>query len=350
MYKLENVQVNIASEIKELIRYTSSRWENIPALEDVIRLAAQAGLHDARCWIDHYPVATSLRERKTTRSALLKSVMPKTGAHVDYYDQPCVWLDALESATSRLEEAAQVVDGAWDFTRKSDAVYASIRKQYPDLALARPLGWDALAKNYSDFDGMEEYCQKQQRADVDDFKGADSCSAGASGFPGRIALPYVMYDSECQGRPAPRVLVSSVYAHFLQIARHVNTQALIAALAQLQLRDTEPGPVWELTVTAEQPMLRALIALTAYNLAARKLEGVPPGQSPQETYAQDVKRNAEFDSKTDEEKAVLRKAHELDIAEFMAAMTSKHDSDKYDRECAAELKVAKALLKQNFPT
>lgn len=346
MYKLENTQVDIPAELRELVRYTDQRWQGVPSMPALFEQIAQVAQHDARCWFDHYAISDALSAREDGRGALLESVSPQSRGMAPYYDNACVWLSALSSAARLLDEASKQVDGAWDYSEQTRILCAEMRRQYPDLQAARPKGWDELAAagtNDDDEDKLD-HSTYNRLANEKDFKGADSASTLDHGFVGRTLLPRVMHEAQNHGRKAYEMLVSALYSHFLQITCHTNTQDMLAALAQLPLRDKEPNLVWDLAVSTEQPLLGALVSM-----AQRKLSQSTCKMPPQEALADAITRQVAFENKSKEEQAAIVAANELELDEFIGAASSMESTQEYERTQALTIAAAVAQLRQSCP-
>lgn len=321
MYKLERgVAVNIATEIDAMARHTVTRWDNVPDLKALFELAYQSAAHDGRFWFDHYAVSELLHEKAEERLALLKICCgQEEGGFLRSYDHCTLMYRQMSSeASSSFLEAARSIHGKWDFSQRADKVYQEALTHFKGLADARPKGWDALAEGYSDFDGMSEYDPADARA----FEGADTVSAGADGFSGRIALPYVMYDERCQGRKAARVLLSSAYAHFLRILEHANGEAMMEEIGKLDFREQELKPIFDLKLEPRHPILATLVQLVTKG---------PDGELlPTETeYLDWVESRRAFARKSPEEQAAISKAREAEMAVFMANLGKELKSDDY---------------------
>lgn len=250
--------IDMDVEVRALADYIGKKWTPIKNIETLFTQIRDAALHDARAWLASTDLALYAYELGDAREAVLQPQLPGTSERdlAPFYDAVCHILGNVSSGTDRVREAALLIDGKWDYSRKTDAVHDRLARDYPDLATALPHGWAALEKGYSDFDGMEDY---DGRADKELFAGSRVEGAVSPDFVGRTALPYVMYDHMCQGRKAPRVLVGAVYSQFLGIAEHLNTQAAMAELAQF-VKDQPASLIFEQTGKFINPHLRVLMA------------------------------------------------------------------------------------------
>ena len=98
-----------------------------------------------------------------------------------------------------------------------EAIEKFIKTRWNGIKNFKPKGWDAFKKDYTDFGGMQEYCDSgQDEKDADDFEGLNISKGGGSGFTSRVALPYVMYDAVCQGRSPLQVFIGSILSYGMQ--------------------------------------------------------------------------------------------------------------------------------------
>lgn len=334
MYELKRgVAVNIATEIDAMVRHTITRWDNVPDLKTLFELAYQRAAHDARFWFDTYALSEAMHDKSDERDALLKTFCADDEADMLWlYDNCATLYRGAASQAMRLRDVARDADGKWDFSDRADRVYKEAATLFDGLSNARPKGWDALAKDYTDFDGMSEYNPADARA----FEGANTASAGADGFSGRIALPYVMYDEFCQGRKASRVLVSSAYAHFLQIAQHLNTVAMLEEFERLDFRESELKPVFGLQVTSQNPLVATLLQIAV---------GGPDGQklASEAEYLESLESRRKFAEKTPEEREAFNAKHDAQVEDILANL-GKPDDDYEIRKKKKEEYILQTLL------
>jgi hypothetical protein len=263
MYKLSDVAVNIETEIDAMVEYLSTRWESLPDLAALFTLIHKQVSHDARYWVDVYPLTSAFHERAKRRTLFLEesTVDEDERRYLPTYDQCNSLLRDMATFANRLGDIGKDIDGKWDYSARVRHLYQKLLAQFSELSHSRPIGWDDLEKVYEEQAGIYEYTGSQQRVDEDAFKGADSSGSGADAFPARTALPFVMYDERCQGRKAPYVLVSAAYGHFLAIQQHGNTRRMLAEFESLPLRDTEPGPLFDFSLESQNPLMAALLEI-----------------------------------------------------------------------------------------
>lgn len=280
--------LDLDAEVVALAEFISAKWTPIANITQLFTEIRDAAMHAARAWIDKHRVWEVASKMEDDREAMLREVLGLPESNPAWYDAYCTLLSHVAHKASALREAGLAVDGEWDFECRENQVAAKLADKYDSLVEARPLGWAALAENYVDFDGQAEYDPKPDRAL---FKGARVEGTLSACFPGRVALPYVMYDEVCQGRRAYRVLVGAVYAHFLGIAEYLNTTRLIddlqaAVTPAVQFR----GMLYERKVESQNPLLQFMLA---------DLSPCPPKASFEESLA----HQAAFAALTPEEQA-----------------------------------------------
>jgi hypothetical protein len=323
MYELKRgVAVDIATEIDAMVRHTVTRWDNVPDLKPLFELAYQSAAHDARFWFDPYALSEVLHDKADERVALMRTFCAEDEADLLWlYDNCAALYRGASSGASHLMDVARHADGKWDFSDRADKVYEDAVQLFGSLSNMRPKGWDELAQGYVDFDGMSEYDPADARA----FEGADTASAGADGFSGRIALPYVMYDEFCQGRKAPRMLVSSAYAHFLQILQHLNTEAMLKELAGLDFRENELKPVFGLRVTSRNALVATLLQIVVEGADGRSL-------ASEAEYLKTLADRHAFAQKSPEEQEVTRAENAARMDDIVANLGNQNDDYEVRRK------------------
>jgi hypothetical protein len=327
--------VDVDAEIEAMAKYLGTRWDSVPDLVALFQAIRVEVSRTASLWFEQYAISDYLRTAIKARKSLLEPHLP---AHelslVRSYDAPTVWLSELEMQVHDLHDNAQNFLQRWDFSERVRAVHREVAKQFSWLADAKPKGWAELRKNYVDFDGQGEYAEKHQLADEAAFEGINSDSAGAPGFPGRTALPYVMYDEVCQGRKAPYVLVSAAFAHLNRVQEHNNTQAFIAALKALDLGLTVPSLVFEQPAPVSSNVhVNGLLWLVQH-------DGSGPDGSLQPDYESSLQALKNYDALSDAEKAARKAESAKAIQKLLAELNSESKEDTAKREEKAKARFA----------
>lgn len=250
--------VDLDEEAAAIAEFIRAKWTPIENLDAIVVAARDAAMHAARAWVDQHHVWRVANDLEDQREAQLKLALgEELASDAVMYDACAHVLKQISYRAGDLREAALAIDGRWDYERRVNAVAGALSSRFPGLSGARPLGWDELAQDYIDFDGQEAYDPKP---DLEIFKGS-RCEGTLSGsFPGRVALPYVMYDEKCQGRRAYCVLVGAIYAQFLTIAEHRNNHRLGLAIQDMVAPQLKlPGMTFDQPQPPNDPLLRFMM-------------------------------------------------------------------------------------------
>lgn len=337
MYKLtDTTEVDINREVAAVAAFLATTWTPIQGLPEIIERIKDHAFEKARAWIDGHPIWQRLSAMEDARTARLEAAAlgdeEKTYAPV--YDGPVSLLQGMALCSRDLREAGVNLDGRWDYEKVVNALSRGLRQDHPQLGGARPLGWEALAKDYCDFDGMAEF---DQQAAAAGFDGADATTVGAGNLVSRTALPYVMYDEMCQGRKAYTVLVGAIFAHFLTIAEHRNTQELLAAIEALPLDELPAQVVFDTgMLVSANPLLQALIAMAQQNYR-------PDTRTP-ETYADALAKAREFNALPEAEQQAQRAKNRAAIEALLSSVTQ---IDRDAEEAKAQRRLA--ILRERMP-
>jgi hypothetical protein len=199
----KDVLIDTNHELESMISFTQNHWDGSKEdIEKVITIGWQQSMEKTHNIFDKYGHTDIIKnwDEKKKKNKELK---------IEGYE----WYLALSSL-------GNIVMDQWDYEKVVKSIIQEVKKEVEKPNLLMPIGWKKLAKGYSDYDGMEEYSKEQSQKDREEFKGVDSNSASASGYPGRIALPYVMYDDKCQGRKPLEVLVGAIVGHAFFVSQH----------------------------------------------------------------------------------------------------------------------------------
>jgi len=309
MYPLKTHPIDIDREIKEMVKYMATRWENIPSPEALFKAIQSSAARDARFWFVSSDISDIIRVRRDNRETVLTHAFPELEAGLaEVYDKPRQLLTQMSRNIDTVHESGMEVGDYVDFERKAKAVYRRISTVF-DVSRARPLGWDELKK--SDDDGMRDYAENQQIKDERAFKGMDTQSGGGGGFTFGTSLPNVLYSDVEQNRSAPYTLISEVYSHFITIQERLNTQAFIHALTQLDLKDDVPRMVFNVKPKSAHPLVKALLFLSEKEVDA----GVA---NQRKAFKAAVVRAVEFNKKPLAEQAAIKEKNTADFKLKMA--------------------------------
>lgn len=142
----------------------------------------------------------------------------------------------------------------WDYEKNVHAIIADVKSEFPYASKARPKNWTKLAKNYVDFDGMDELNSLELHKL---FTGMNSGTAGAPSFEVRTSLPHVMYDDKCQGRKPLEVLVGAMLGHSYVMNEKNNGSKMLKEWIELK-EQMEDNPGQDITFDFKEPLNQAL--------------------------------------------------------------------------------------------
>lgn len=149
----------------------------------------------------------------------------------------------------------------WDYEQNVNRIIAEIKEVFPDAKKLKPKGWSELAKNYSEYDGMEEFDDQKAK---EEFKGTQFELASSYSFEIRIALPHVMYDDKEQGRKPLEVLVGAVLGHACCVSENNNATKMLKELVELKNEYSQPQyykeAVTEFNPEFKEPLNQAMFA------------------------------------------------------------------------------------------
>lgn len=325
--------IDLDQEVRALAAFVAKKWTPIAGLEEMFREIRDVALHAGRAWHDRYELGHFAHELRDQREKLLATTLqsPAEKDRAVDYDAIGHYLFEAFMLSMDLHDNGLNLDGKWDYSRKVSALVARMAQKYPDLLGARPLGWDALAANYTDFDGQEDY---DPRPDMDLFEGCRVEGATSSHFPYRVALPYVMYDEKCQGYKAHHVLVGSVFAQFLGIREYLNTEGAKRAL-QAWFDKQAPQLTFQAPQGLDHPLLRVIAKLAK------------PAYGEQE-YREACRKQAEWLALSEAEKEARRNANKDSVSALIKALCSDEDDGSAARKREERNAHVRAALLEEF--
>lgn len=324
--------IDVDQEIDHMINHVQATWDTKDIdIESLLKSAWTKALDLTKNEVDKYGFHvfhdhwTGQRENYKNWTQCTRFANEEQFKNVINYDAINKFADDVYFKMGNLHD---IIRKGWDFSTVCDNLTKEMKKDFPGATSVRPKGWKKLEKNYSDFDGQEEYCESQSSPDFIRFQGVNSDSAGAPGFEGRIALPYVMYDDKCQGRKPFYTLVGAVLGHAFFVNSQNNSLKIVSELEKI--RDLTSGPEYfkdlayafdpiELT---DHNLTKALILLTQEN---KKVE------TPEEFFAQvhkSIKSMEEYNNLSQAQKD----QRAIESKEYSSQLISKILADLKDEE------------------
>lgn len=234
------IPVDLNQELAAIVEYVEQRWDGFDKVDinsffsKIWDMAIKMSQHkiDHYAFLDDYEEWKDERQEYSTWERAGTKLTEKELSKYKYDDFINNFIDTLISAPHTFDK---IIMEKWDYGNNVSSILKEIKAEFPDSTKLRPKGWKKLAKNYSDFDGQEEYCDNQQDIDDAAFKGIDSATAGSFPFQARIALPYVMYDDKCQGRKPLHTLVGAVVGHAYVVNMKNNTATILNEVRDLKI-------------------------------------------------------------------------------------------------------------------
>lgn len=233
MYKATE-KIDTKKELDYLIEFTQKKWSDNGDLSKII----------TAIWNSVEPLTVNMFDRygfidSTLPWAKQREDSPKWNNHLSKHEKDLIYIyDAIHSFLRDFSSSANrlydISMKKWNYEKIVKKITSDIKNEFKNTSDIKPIGWEELARNYTNYDGMDEYSRKSQNKDKKAFKGCDSSGSTSFGFPGRTALPYVMYDDKCQGRKPFEVLVGAVLAHVFFVNTHNNTIKILDNLNEMK--------------------------------------------------------------------------------------------------------------------
>ena len=308
-------------ELQHLIAHIKDSWVNVPDLEGIMTLAWSMSLEKTKHMFNQYgflDVSQSIEEKRKDPTKWGK--LPKEEmAYISTYDAVYKIGYDLLIGSSKLE---RLIMRDWNYSNVCSEIESAVKEQY-DIKKLKPQGWLKLARNYNEYDGMEDF---DQEAVDEKFKGIDSGGATSGGFTVRTSLPQVMYDDKEQGRKPFHTLVGAIIGHAYEVSRRNTTFEMIDDLNNLTEHYLKPEffkkIVLEIDTTpfVKNNTLKALLALR---------ENTPVSQ---EEFDQMIKESKEakdkFEALSPEDKKIELEKRANSFKEMMKGFSLKDTRTK----------------------
>ena len=323
--KTLTANINVNEEAGHLAAFIRLKWSPVADLPRIIDDIRAAAFQAARGWFDGHALWEETERLSDARVALLKPTLtPVARTFFEYHDALCTLLSSVGLDARNLSQACQNLDGDWNFAARARKLYLQLVDRHPDLDDTRPVCWAELEQTPL----ADDEDTALARADSQLFKGAQVEGALSAAFPIRLGPSWVMYEEE-NGRKASYSLVAAVYAHFLGIAKFLNTAKLVqdlsAALPQLH----EPVVLFERNYTTSNPVLKAAFELAPASMGKEVYDSVLTGRKAFDALPQpeqDATKASNLDSIID----VLERSMKSDPA----AQRAKEDAEDQRRFAA----------------
>lgn len=221
-------------ELQHLTQHIKDTWVNIPNLDEVMKLAWDIALDKTKHMFDHYGFLDIIEDIQNSRKKSNQWKLPKDElAFISSYDAVYELGHELLLGSSQLE---RIIMRDWNYSNVCHEIESAIKTQY-DIKKLKPLGWSKLSKNYSEYDGMEEY---DQEAIDKKFNGINSGGVASGGFTVRTSLPQVMYDDKEQGRKPFHTLVGAIIGHAYAVSKRNTTLEMIDDINKITQHYSQP--------------------------------------------------------------------------------------------------------------
>ena len=231
MYNAKN-KIDPDIEINHLVEFVKKRWSDNGNLENIMRSAWAMSEPLTKNFFDHYAFTDFVTNWIDSRENSPKwKISDEEKSLISTYDSIYSFAYNVLISSGKLHK---IISEDFKYESTVNKMMTELRSQYDNTASFKPLGWKELAKNYSDFDGYDEYVKKQEKIDKKEFKGANSNSATSGGFHYRVVLHNVMYDDKCQGRKPFETLVGALLAHRYFVSSHNNTLEIMEELEKVK--------------------------------------------------------------------------------------------------------------------
>jgi len=332
--KTLTADINLDEEVAHLAAYLSLKWTPVNNLTAIISDIRETAFAIGRSWFTKHDLWDAAKELRDGRKALL-SAQPEIGDRIgaEYYDALCTLLDSIMNSSTDLYDAGVALAGCWDYSARVKQLHLALVAQHPELEGIRPHGWDALADNYHDYDGQDEYDPEE---DMASFHATSTNRYRSWEFVETVALPYVLHDERNRRLTASQTLVGAVLTHFLRISEFLNTEKLIRDLKNALPKLGEPAILWSRDVKTDNPLLKAAIELA------------PPVKS-EKSYLESRAAQEAFEALSPEEKAQRKAKNSASILSMLERLKKVDEPDpEFDRKREEEKRLTLETLRMAF--
>jgi hypothetical protein len=257
--------VDPKGELKAITQYVTSNWSGFDKIdaEEFFKKAWKLCVEKTKNQIDPYKFTDLVEEWQEEREdhsnwkaagSKIKEKDLKSELHDDAIAQ--IPMNIL-FGTMGLE---RFLRNNWDYEKAVNDIIAEVKAEFPEVSRAKPKGWAKLAKDYSDYDGMNEFDKGKAKKE---FGGMDSGTAGSFPFEVRVSLAQVMYDDKCQGRKPLEVLIGAMVGHAYVMNQRNNASKVLHELLEMKEEYSKPQYfkeiVKEIKPEFKEPLTKALL-------------------------------------------------------------------------------------------
>lgn len=319
MYKAKE-EINIQKELKHLIEYTQKRWNDNGDLSKIITTiwnSVEPLTVNMFSQYGFFEVSEQWSKERQESSKWDNNLSKHEKDLIYIYDAIHSFLRDFSSSANRLYDISMK---KWNYEKIVKKITSDIQDEFKNTSDIKPLGWEELAKNYTDYDGMDEYSRKSQLKEEKAFKGCDSSGHTSFGFPGRIALPYVMYDDKCQNRKPLEVLVGAVLAHVFFVNTHNNTLKIMENLNEMKkewdkdIYFTKIQHRLDINSLTDNNIIKAI-----YSLKNKHVENQTPEEF-KKTLKENIQSKIDFDALSPKEKSARVAKNQAYISKMMSSL------------------------------
>ena len=290
--------VDLDKEVEHVAEYIRQTWTPISGLDKLVQdIRDQVG-HMSRGVFKSRELNEYITEMGDTRKEQLAAALCLSAdAPVEFHDAICLQLFDLFQYSDELLEIGMTLDGPWDVTARITELETECAQRYPGLADARPLPEKVRRR-------------KLRRFELDDrpqFKGTERHFVVTEYFADRLSAISLCWRVASGQGTYSHGLVEAIFNHFLDIARHQNTEAIKQGLDDSFPEVERPVVIFELDFKPKNPILKAMLELAA----------IFP-RSTEEQFQVAMAKHAAFKALSEEEQIERKAARKAEVAKMLA--------------------------------
>ena len=220
----------------------------------------------------------------------------------------------------------------WNFSDQVEKTLGDARKFFNHLNSQNlaPINW---ADEQKKMNNKEDFHQFREKI-FNSFEGHNSSGIRSFNFPERLDFGNVQYDDEEQGRSKLTSLTSAIYSQALGISENNNTYRIKQILNEFN-NDFKDSPINGEKINTSTLKKHPLTEL-ALKVFENKMQEKEDKEYSYDDLVQRVNeiktKKEEWNKKTDEEKAVIKKQNEQRVAKFIEELMNKMDNKEDSKE------------------